>query len=330
MRLASLKIDNPGTVSEARDGQLVVVSGDSTRAAPAPSDFPTLLSAIESWDRAEPALREVARSLGESGGGIVLSERAFMAPFPRTWQWLDGSAFIQHIILVRKARGAEPPEDLFTIPLMYQGISDTLLGPDAPLLLQDEGWGMDFEGELCVVVDDVPQGTRASTAMKHIRLLLLMNDVSLRNLIPRELATGFGFFHGKPSSSFAPFAVTPDEIGDAWKDGRVHLELETRLNGQIFGHPNAGEMHFSFCDLIEHAARTRSLSAGTIIGSGTVSNREESVGSSCIVERRMLEKINTGEMRTPFLKHGDLVEMDVRKDNRSIFGRISQRVTRAV
>lgn len=322
MRLATIKD------SSSRDGKLLVVSDDGKFGSEVPG-WATLLSAIQDWARAEPVLRETAEKLHRREcQTISLDAARFCAPLPRTFAWLDGSAFIQHVILVRKARGAEPPEDLFTVPLMYQGVSDLLLGPTDTIPLVDPSHGMDFEGEIAVVTDFVPMGTKASEASQHIKLVLLMNDVSLRGLIPRELATGFGFFHGKPASSFAPFAVTPDALGSAWKDGRLHLELMSWLNGAQYGHPNAGEMHFSFEQLIEHAAKTRHLSAGTIIGSGTVSNKDESVGSSCLAEKRMLEQIHTGNIKTPFMNVGDTIEMEVFQDGRSIFGRIAQQVVR--
>jgi fumarylacetoacetate (FAA) hydrolase len=227
---------------------------------------------------------------------------------------------------VRKARGAELPEDLYTVPLMYQGASDNLLGPTDPIPLRLSTDGMDFESEVAVITDNVPMGCKADQAESHIRLIMLCNDVSLRELIPRELATGFGFFHGKPPSSFSPFALTPDELGDTWKDGRLHIPVTTTLNGTLFGSPNAGEMHFSFHDLIAYAATTRPLSAGTIVGSGTVSNKDESVGSSCLAERRMLEKINAGKISTPFLKDGDRITISATHAGVNLFGTIDQRV----
>lgn len=328
MRLASIQPSRNEKAS-ARDGRLIVVSSDAQFGVLVPA-YQTLLAAIEDWKNAESVLRTVSQDLDRKRckDAFDLNGVTFKAPLPRTYGWLDGSAFIQHVILVRKARGAEPPEDLYSVPLMYQGISDTLLGPHDPIPLIDESYGMDFEGEIAVVVDDVPMGIDAVNATEHIKLILLMNDVSLRGLIPRELATGFGFFHGKPASSFAPFAVTPDELGEAWKDGRVHLELTSRLNGDLFGHPNAGEMHFSFGQLIEHAAKTRSLTAGTIIGSGTVSNKDETVGSSCLAEKRTLEQINSGAIKTSFMKVGDTIEMDMVRNGVSIFGKIAQKVVR--
>jgi fumarylacetoacetate (FAA) hydrolase len=249
-----------------------------------------------------------------------------MAPLPRTWSFLDGSAFVQHVRLVRKARGAELPEDLLTTPLMYQGVSDNLLGPTDDIPLVDPEHGMDFEAEVAVVTNFVPCGTKAAEAAKHILFITIMNDVSLRELIPREVGTGFGFLQSKPPSSFAPFLLTPDELGAAWQNGRLCLPVETRLNGEIFGSPTAQEMHFSFFDLIEHAARTRPLSAGTIVGSGTVSNENPYVGSSCIVERRMIEIISTGTATTRYLRDGDEVTISVTDGSRDLFGTIRQRI----
>lgn len=328
MILATIQAENPKTESERRDGRLIVVSADYSRGCQSPSEFPTMLSALENWQHASQVLSSLSQKLSKTGdtNEFSLDKKKFMAPLPRTYAWLDGSAFIQHVILVRKARGAEPPEDLLTVPLMYQGISDNLLGPTDDIPLLDPAFGMDFESEVTIVTDRVPMGTKAKDAHNHVKLLMIMNDVSLRNLIPRELATGFGFFHSKPASAFGPFAITPDELGNSWHDGRVHLPLITRLNGKWYGEPNAGEMHFSFFDLIEHAAKTRELSPGTIIGSGTVSNKDETVGSSCLAEKRMLEKINSGEMKTPFMKVGDTVEIEMLKDGVNLFGKISQRV----
>jgi fumarylacetoacetate (FAA) hydrolase len=280
----------------------------------------------------EPLLRALDESLraGDEAAARPLHEGRFMAPLPRTTCWIDGSAYINHIMLVRKARGAAPPETLRTVPLMYQGVADPLLGPTDDIEVASEEHGIDFEGEVGVILDDVPMGTRAADAGQHIRLVCIMNDVSLRNLIPAELAAGFGFFHGKPPSSFAPFAVTPDELGDAWRDGRLHLPLRSILNGEHFGDPDAGpEMHFSFPQLIEHAATTRPLPAGTILGSGTVSNADESRGGSCIAEKRMLEIIKTGTATTPFMRFGDRIRIEVTDgQGRSVFGAIDQKVVR--
>jgi len=326
MILASIKSGRSGL---SLDGELVLVHPDHSRVALLPAgDWSSLLMALQDWRSAEPALREIDAKLRQGSWAQTkgATEVVFLAPLPRTWALLDGSAYVEHIKLVRKARGAELPEDLLTIPLMYQGASDNLLAPTADIPLQDPGFGMDFESEVAVITDGVPMGTGSSDAARHIKLITLMNDVSLRELIPRELATGFGFFHGKPPSSFAPFALTPDELGDSWRDGRLHLPIETTLNGSLFGRPNCGEMHFSFLQLIEHAARTRPLSAGTIIGSGTVSNEDSSVGASCLVEQRMREKISCGSVSTKYLKDGDHVTICVRKGNCSLFGSIDQTV----
>ena len=327
MRLATIRPRTPAGVLPPRDGQLVVVSPDGATGALVP-DYSNLLFAIEHWERAEPALRRVEERLrgGTWEATVDLAAETFMAPLPRTWAWLDGSAFLHHVLLVRKARGAEPPDDLYDVPLMYQGVSDNFLGPTDDIPLLDEAHGMDFESEVAVIVDDVPMAVSAADAAGHVKLLVVMNDVSLRELIPRELAAGFGFFQSKPASSFAPFAVTPDEAGDAWRDGRLHLEMCSRLNGREFGRPHAGAMHFSFHDLIAHAARTRALSPGTIVGSGTVSNDDEAAGSSCIAERRMIEKIAGGTPRTPWMRGGDTVEVEMRQGDRSLFGKIAQRV----
>lgn len=311
------------------DGELVIVSSKHSIVATLPeSEAMPLRAALESWRTVAPRLRGISDLLEEGrwSDTISSSQVSFRAPLPRTWALLDGSAFIQHVVLVRKARGAEPPADLLTVPLMYQGLSDNLLGPSDEIPLSNPAYGMDFESEVAVITDFVPQGTKAAEAEKHIKLLLLMNDVTLRELIPHELATGFGFFHSKPASSFSPYAVTPEELGGAWRNGRVHLPLVTRLNGKLFGNPNAGEMHFSFFELIEHAAKTRDLSAGTIIGSGTVSNESRAVGSSCIVEQRMREILDTGAPVTPYLQDGDTVEIVMLDGGRDIFGAISQRV----
>jgi len=332
MKLATISVENPKSVSQRRDGRLVVLAPDEKTAGLVPhSEFPNLLEAIESWSDAEPRLREIESALADGSwkDSISMEGTNFMAPLPRTWSWIDGSAFIQHIVLVRKARGAEPPEDLKTVPLMYQGISDNFLGPKDDIQVVDEAHGVDFEAEVAVILDEVPMGTKAADALKHVKLLLLMNDVSLRMLIPRELKAGFGFFHGKPVSSFAPYAVTPDALKDVWKDGRLNLEMRSTYNGELYGHPNAAEMFFGFHQLIEHAAKTRTLPAGTIVGTGTVSNEDETVGSSCLAEKRMLEKINTGEIKTPFMKIGDSIRIEMEHQGKSVFGAIDQKVAAA-
>jgi fumarylacetoacetate (FAA) hydrolase len=251
-----------------------------------------------------------------------------MAPLPRAYQWVDGSAYVNHVELVRRARGAEMPPSFWTDPLVYQGGSDDFLGPTQDAVFVDEEHGIDMESEVAVIVDDVPMGTSARAAREHIKLFLLANDWSLRNLIPAELAKGFGFYQSKPATAFSPVAVTPDELGGAWDGGKVSLPLRTHLNGELFGEPDAGlDMTFDFPALIAHAAKTRNLRAGTIVGSGTVSNVDRSTGSSCIAERRSLEQIKYGRPRTPFLKHGDRIRIEMfDKDGNSIFGAIDQRV----
>jgi fumarylacetoacetate (FAA) hydrolase len=322
MRLATLR---DGT----RDGALVVVRPDGRTFAPAREVSRTLQAALDAWDAAEPKLRAIADALASGRlAGEPLDVQRLAAPLPRAYEWVDASAYLNHVRLVRKARGAEPPPTLETDPLVYQGGSGVLLAPTADLVLVEADWGMDFESEVCVVLGDVPQGTRASDAAQYVRLLMLCNDISLRNLIPDELAKGFGFFQGKPSTAFSPFATTPDELGGAWRDGRVHLRLQTWLNGTRVGDTEAGpEMHFSFFQLLEHVAKTRPFTAGTILGSGTVSNADRARGISCLAERRMIETIETGRPQTSFLKVGDVVEIEMLDARgQSLFGRIHQRV----
>lgn len=329
MILASIKSSVPGL---RLDGEMVLVHPDRSLLALLPKPaFSSLREALDDWSSASAELRQIDSAVrsGRWKETRPLSSARFTAPLPRTWALLDGSAFVQHVKLVRRARGAEPPEDLLTAPLMYQGASDNLLGANDEIPLRDPTDGMDFESEVVIVTDSVPMGTKASQAPKHIILVMLMNDISLRELIPREMATGFGFLHGKPPSTFSPFALTPDELGEEWSDGRLNLPVKTTLNGETFGNPNAGEMHFSFPQLIEYAATTRPLSAGTIIGSGTVSNENEAAGSSCLVERRMLEKIKTGAIKTQYLKDGDSIEVSVVHNGVNLFGSISQRVRKA-
>jgi len=332
MKLASLK--------HGRDGRLVVVSDDLAWCVDASPVAETLQGALDDWARAEPRLRALAEGL--THGAVPrerFHERGCASPLPRAFQWADGSAYVNHVELVRKARGAEMPESFWTDPLMYQGGSDAFLGPRDPIPLADESWGCDFEAEIAVIVDDVPLGASADVARDAIRLVMLVNDVSLRNLIPNELAKGFGFFQAKPSSAFSPVAVTPDALGDAWGGGKLHLPLLTSLNGAPFGKPNAGdEMTFDFPTLIAHAAKTRPLSAGTIIGSGTVSNRDPDgspgrpvsaggLGYSCIAELRTVETLASGKPATPFLKRGDTVAIEMLDaGGHSIFGKIEQTV----
>ncbi|MBA4013238.1 MAG: 2-keto-4-pentenoate hydratase [Phenylobacterium sp.] len=332
MKLASLK--------GGRDGRLVVVSQDLAWCADASAIAPTLQAALDSWEIAEPLLRGLAESLEH---GSVPRERFHeheaASPLPRAYQWADGSAYVNHVALVRKARAADMPDSFWTDPLMYQGGSDGFLGPRDPIPLADEAWGCDMEGEIAVVVGDVPLAASREQALAAIRLVMLCNDVSLRNLIPGEIGKGFGFFQSKPASAFSPVAVTPDALGEAWKDGKLHGVLEVELNGAPLGCADAGvDMTFDFGTLVAHAARTRALGAGTIIGSGTVSNRgpdggpgktiaEGGVGYSCLAELRTVETLAQGGPKTPFMKPGDVVRIEMRDGRRhSIFGAIEQRV----
>lgn len=323
MQLASLN-------NNTRDGQLIVVSSDHQRYSDASNQATSLQQALDNWSEIEPQLHDLATRLNNNPSeGKVLDDTVLarlLAPLPRAYEWIDASAYINHIILVRKARGAEPPPTLHIDPLIYQGGSGHLLAPTADINIINPEYGYDFEAEICVVLDDTPQGVSSNAADKYIRLFMLANDISLRNLIPAELQKGFGFFVSKPASAFAPFAVTPDELGDSWHNGRVHLPLVTKLNGTQFGNPDAGEeMHFSFHDLIAHIAQTRAFTAGTILGSGTVSNVDTTRGSSCLQEKRMLEKIAHGEIHTPFLQTGDQVEISMcDTQGRNIFGTIKQ------
>lgn len=334
MKLASLK--------DGRDGKLVVVSNDLTRCTSALRIAGTMQAALDNWESAEPELRALAHSL-EVGAAPAerFHERECASPLPRAYQWADGSAYINHVELVRKARGAEIPASFYEDPLMYQGGSDSFLGPRDDIVMPvDEGWGIDMEGEVAVVTGDVPMGVSPEAAGDHIRLVMLVNDVSLRGLIPGELAKGFGFFQSKPSSAFSPCAVTPDALGGDWRDGAMHLPLLVRYNGAPFGQANAGvDLTFNFPQLIAHAAKTRPLCAGTIIGSGTVSNKlaggpgkpieEGGDGYSCIAEIRMIETIEHGAPKTPFMSFGDKVEIKMKNyEGRSIFGSIEQTVAK--
>ncbi|QXA14898.1 fumarylacetoacetate hydrolase family protein [Aeromonas sp. FDAARGOS 1403] len=316
-----------------RDGALVVVSRDLSRAVRVPHLAATLQAALDEWTELAPKLTAVYQQLndGACADAFPFDETACLSPLPRAYQWADGSAYVNHVELVRKARGAEMPESFWHDPLMYQGGSDSFLPPRGTIPMGSEEWGIDFESEIAVITDDVPMGTSPQAAAGHVKLLMLVNDVSLRNLIPGELAKGFGFFQSKPSSSFSPLAITPDELGDDWRDGKVHLPLETHLNGALFGAPDAGvDMTFNFYELIAHAAKTRPLGAGCIIGSGTVSNYDRSRGSSCLAELRMLEIIESGQATTPFLRFGDTVSIAMQDRNgMSLFGTILQRVTPA-
>jgi fumarylacetoacetate (FAA) hydrolase len=300
----------------------------------------TLQAALDAWESAAPSLDAIGVELdaGRMGDALPFDPADAMAPLPRAYQWADGSAYVNHVELVRKARGATMPPEFWTDPLMYQGASDNMLGACDDILLADEAWGIDFEAEVAVVTGDVPMGTRAADAGRHIRLLVLVNDVSLRNLIPAELAKGFGFLQSKPASAFSPVAVTPGELGAAWEGNKVHLPLVSHLNGGLFGRPNAGEdMTFDFATLIAHAAKTRELEAGSIVGSGTVSNKQDGgpgrpaaaggVGYSCIAEQRTVEMLLDGRATTPFMRFGDRVRIEMHDAaGRSIFGAIDQQV----
>ncbi|AYO80185.1 fumarylacetoacetate hydrolase family protein [Sphingobium yanoikuyae] len=317
MRLATLDNGQP-------DGCLIVVSRDTLRCLPADGIADTLQQAIERWDSVEPALRRLADRL-EQGDGEALDESRLLAPLPRAWQWLDGSAFPQHGKLMQKAFDLPPIET--DRPLMYQGLSDRFLSGTQDVVLPSEADGIDFEGEFGVITDAVPMGTSAQDALSHIKLVLLINDWSLRAIAPIEMKTGFGWVQAKPACSVAPLAVTPDELGEAWQDCRVHLPLEVRINGAWFGHPHGGEMAFGFHELVAHAARTRDLVAGTIIGSGTLSNADyATLGSCCISERRAIEMIEQGKPQTAFLRFGDCVSLAALGGNGSPFGDINQRL----
>lgn len=320
MKLASL--------NQGRDGVLVLVSRDLTRALKVPHVAATLQAALDNWVVTKPRLEAVYQRLndGLEEGAFAFDQAACHSPLPRAYHWADGSAYVNHVELVRKARGAEIPESFWHDPLMYQGGADCFIPPHSPIQMADEAWGIDLEAEIAVITDDVPMGASAAEAAGHIQLLMLVNDVSLRNLIPGELAKGFGFYQSKPSSSFSPVAITPDELGDSWQGGKVHRPLVSHINGALFGQPDAGvDMTFNFPTLVAHAAKTRPLGCGTIIGSGTVSNYDRSAGSSCLAEKRMLEIIEQGEAKTPFLKFGDRVRIEMfDAAGHSIFGAIDQ------
>ena len=322
MKLATLR-------DGSRDGKLVVVRGDNQVYSTAEGIATTMQDALDRWDEVEPSLLELSEKLdSQELEGTAVEVDKLDAPLPRAYEWIDGSAYINHIVLVRKARDAEPPETLKTDALVYQGGSGVLMGPTDNIEVPNLDWGCDFEAEIAVIMGDTPRGVTADEAGDYVKLIVILNDVTFRNLIPAELAKSFGFFQSKPATGFAPFAVTPDELGDAWKEGRVHLPLRSIYKGDVFGEPEAGpEMHFSFFDLIEHIAMTRSFTAGTILGSGTVSNEDRSKGSSCLAEKRMIEKIDTGEFKTPFMSPGDTVQIEMKsKEGKNIFGTIDQKV----
>jgi len=332
MKLATLR-------DGSRDGRLVVVNKALTRCTEATHLAPTLQAALDTWDEVAPKLAILAESLEHDAvPSLRFHEHDALSPLPRAYQWADGSAYVNHVELVRKARNAEMPASFWTDPLMYQGGSDAFLAPREPIRMADEAFGIDMEGEVAVITGDVPMGATPEEARAAIRLVMLVNDVSLRGLIPAELGKGFGFFQSKPSSAFSPVAVTPDELGEAWDGGKLHLPLHVDLNGKPFGRANAGiDMTFDFPTLIAHAAKTRPLSAGTIIGSGTVSNKmdggpgkpvaEGGVGYSCIAEIRMIETIESGAAKTPFMRFGDTVRIEMQDaDGHSVFGAIEQTV----
>ena len=321
------------SINQGRDGQLIVVDNQMQRYVSATEIAPTLQAALDNWDNCKQPLAALYLQLenGEIDSQAFNSEIC-ASPLPRAFQWADGSAYVNHVELVRKARNAEMPSSFWTDPLMYQGGSDSFLGPREDIAVADEAWGIDFEAEVAVIVGDVPMGISSSEATKYIQLVMLVNDVSLRNLIPGELGKGFGFFHAKPSSAFSPVAVTPDVLGSAWDGAKLHLPLRAILNGDLVGEPNAGvDMTFDFGQLIAHAAKTRPLCAGTIVGSGTVSNLDRSKGSCCLAEVRMLETIANGSATTEFMSFGDRIQIDMLDDNgQSIFGEIDQKVTKYV
>ena len=324
MKLASLK-------AGGRDGTLIVVNRALDRYALATEVAPTLQAALDDWHNAAPRLNALAEDLRQGAvAGLSLDMAALASPLPRAYEFVDGSAYLPHVERVRKARGAEVPESFYTDPLMYQATSSGFLGPRDPIPVVSEDYGIDFEAEVVVVTDDVPMATSAAAAANHIQLVGLVNDVSLRNLIPGELAKGFGFLQSKPRSALSPVLVTPDELGEDWRDSVLHRPLVSYLNGEWFGHPEAGvDMQFNFAQLVAHTARTRPLAAGTIVGSGTIANQDTGLGASCLAEKRMLEIIANGKPSTPFMRFGDVIRIEMfDTEGRSIFGRIEQVIER--
>ncbi|TAA28775.1 fumarylacetoacetate hydrolase family protein [Pseudoxanthomonas winnipegensis] len=325
MKLGSLK-------EGGRDGTLIVVSRDLARAVRAVGIAPTLQRALEDWSTLAPRLRALAQALetDQADGAFALDMAALAAPLPRAYEFLDGSAYLAHVERVRQARGAQVPDSFYTDPLMYQATSAGFLGPHEPIRVASEDFGIDLEAEVVVVTDDVPMGVDAARAGEHIQLVGLVNDVSLRNLIPAELAKGFGFLQSKPRSALSPVLVTPDELGEAWAGHKLHLAMRTQLNGAWFGEPEAGaDMQFDFAQLIAHAARTRPLVAGTLVGSGTIANHDTGKGASCLAEQRVVETLRDGQASTPFLAFGDTVRIEmIGRDGASVFGAIEQRVER--
>lgn len=327
MKLGSLK-------EGGRDGTLIVVSRDLARAVRAEGIAPTLQRALEDWSNTAPRLNALSEALnaGEAAGAFELEMTLLASPLPRAYEFVDGSAYLPHVARVRRARGAEVPESFYVDPLMYQAVSAGFYGPRDPVRVPSEDYGIDLEAEVVIITDDVPMAVTPEEAAGHIQLIGLINDVSLRNLIPNELAKGFGFLQSKPRSALSPVFVTPDELGDAWQGSKVHLPLLTHINGIWFGAPEAGvDMQFDFAQLVAHAARTRPLSAGTIVGSGTVANEDTSLGASCFAEKRTVETLETGKPITPFMHYGDTVRIEMRsRDGEDIFGAIEQRIERPV
>ncbi|MBO9828969.1 fumarylacetoacetate hydrolase family protein [Xanthomonas sp. A2111] len=326
MKLGSLK-------EGGRDGTLIVVSRDLTRAVRATGIAPTLQRALEDWSNLAPRLNALSESLndGSADGQFDLDMAALAAPLPRAYEFLDGSAYLPHVERVRRARGAEVPESFYTDPLMYQAVSAGFYGPRDAVKVVSEDYGIDLEAEIVVVTDDVPMAVTPAQAAAHIQLIGLVNDVSLRNLIPPELAKGFGFVQSKPRSALSPVFVTPDELGEAWQDNKVHLPLLTHINGAWFGAPEAGEdMQFDFAQLVAHAAKTRPLAAGAVIGSGTIANQDTARGASCFAEQRTVETLRDGKPSTPYMSFGDVVRIEMLdRDGVSIFGAIEQRIEQA-
>jgi fumarylacetoacetate (FAA) hydrolase len=325
MKLGSLK-------EGGRDGTLIVVSRDLARAVKATGIATTLQAALDDWSNAAPRLNALSEALndGRAQNAFALDVTALAAPLPRAYEFVDGSAYLPHVVRVRRARGAEVPESFYTDPLMYQATSSGFYGPRDPILAISEEWGIDLEAEVVVITDDVPMGVAAADAARHIQLVGLVNDVSLRNLIPNELAKGFGFLQSKPRSALSPVLATPDELGAAWRDNKLHLPMRTWINDAWFGAAEAGvDMQFSFAELVAHAAKTRPLAAGTIVGSGTIANEDTGKGASCLAEQRTVETLRDGKASTPFLKFGDRVRIEITDDEgKSLFGAIDQTVTR--
>lgn len=322
-----------GSLKNGRDGTLIVVSKNLQQGVRADDIAPTLQAALDDWQQAAPRLKSLYEALngGEAEGAFDLDAGELASPLPRGFQFLDGSAYLPHVQRVRKARGAEMPPSFLHDPLMYQGASDGFIPPLDPIDAVSEDHGIDFESEVGVITSDIPMAASPEQCADHIELLVLINDVSMRGLIPAELAKGFGFLQGKPRSALSPVAITPDELGEQWRVGKIHLPLLTHLNGELFGRPECGvDMQFSFPELLAHAARTRPLAAGTVLGSGTIANQDESLGSSCLAERRVLEIIKDGKAKTPFMQFGDTVRIEMLDpEGNSIFGAIEQKVERA-